>query len=120
MQSNKGEKHLTQAEVQAKADEISKEIGKKVHPIMFVDEDNNDQVIGYIREPERIVKLRVLDKSLQSPMTAAAECLEAVLLPEFSDERILSEDPVNDKIFIGAAMAALNIIQYSANQFKKK
>lgn len=110
---------LTNEQIQAKAVELESKYGCKIHPIVFMTE-NEEQVIGYMKEPPRMVKLRVLDKSLTSPMTAAAECLESVLLRDESDPRILSEMPEHDKIYLGACMEASNIIQFSANQFKKK
>lgn len=110
---------LTNEQVKIKAEELEKEYGCNIYPIVFM-HGENDQVVGFMKEPPRIVKLRVLDKSLTSPMTAAAECLESVLIEKESDPRILSEKPEHDKIYLGACVEATKIIEFSANQFKKK
>ena len=111
---------LTNEQVQAKADELQIREGCQVHPLVFVDTDTDTQVIGFVKEPSRMVKLRVLDKGLISPVTAAAELLDAVLIKDVSDARIWDEKPENDKIYLGAVMACYETIQLSTNQFKKK
>ncbi|KAA2242802.1 hypothetical protein F0L74_09750 [Chitinophaga agrisoli] len=111
---------LTNEQVQARAEELEKVHGCKIHPLVFMTEEGGEQIVGYMKEPPRIVKLRVLDKSITGPMTAASECLESVLIKEASDPRILSESPENDKVFLGACVAATKIIELSTNQFKKK
>lgn len=109
---------LTQEQIQQKADELSQQLNVKVHPLVFVDGD--EQIVGYITEPNRVTKLRVLDKGMISPISAAAELLEVILLKDESDSRILSDKPENDKIYMGAVMECYNTIQVSINQFKKK
>jgi hypothetical protein len=111
---------LTKEEIQAKADGLTEKYKVKVHPMLFQAEEGGEQIIGFIREPARIVKMRVLDKTISSPMTASAELLEACLIVEESDPRILSEASENDKIYIGACISASNIIKFSQDQFKKK
>ena len=110
---------LTNDQIKEKADKLKQEYGCEIYPISFMLSEG-DQVVGFMKEPPRIVKLRVLDKSLTSPMTAAAECLESVLIEKESDPRILSEKPEHDKIYLGACVEATKIIEFSANQFKKK
>lgn len=93
----------------------------KVHPLVFrVDEDGTDYCVGYMKDPPRLTKMRVLDKSLMSPMTAAEEMLTSCLIVDESDPRILSENPEYDSIHIGAVMVASSLIKYLTNQFKKK
>ena len=106
-------------ELELKADELGKIHGCKVHPLLF-DDGNGGQVTGFIKEPQRIVKMRALDKSFVSPVTAASELLDACLIKEESDARIYSEAAENDHIYIGAAMAAMDLVKMSVNQFKKK
>lgn len=109
---------MTNEEITTKADELSAREGCKVHPLVFKDGDN--QVIGFIKEPPRHVKLRVMDKGLTSPVTAAAEVLDAYLLRDESDNRIWEENPDNDNFYLGATMEAYNMISMAVNQFKKK
>lgn len=103
----------------AKAEELTKVHGCKVHPLVFVDEDNKP-VIGYLKEPPRFVKLRALDKVYTNPMSAASDLLDAYLIKEESDNRIYSESSDNDKYYFGAVNEANNLIKLTINQFKKK
>ena len=106
---------------EAKAHEIEKILKLyKVHPLVFKDEKTGEFIVGFIKEPERIVKHRILDKTVTGSVSAAAECLEIILIKEYSDARIYSEDPENDDINLGAVMACLELIKYKVNTFKKK
>ncbi len=111
---------MTNEEIQAKADELSTREGCKVHPLVFMTEDNIEKVVGFIKEPPRQVKLRVMDKGLTSPATAASEVVEAFLVKDASDPKIWDEKPENDKFYLGAVMEAYNMISMAVNQFKKK
>lgn len=111
---------LSQEEILQKADELSKIHGCKVRPLVFVDDATKETIVGYYKEPSRMVKTRVLDKAMQAPVTAACELLDAVLIGDASDPRILSESPENDKYYHGAALEIMTTITYSQNQFKKK
>ena len=110
---------MTNDEIILKADELSTREGCKVHPLVFKDEADAN-VVGFIKEPPRHVKLRVMDKGLTSPATAAAEVVDAFLLKDASDVRIWDEKPENDKYYLGATMEAYNMINMAVNQFKKK
>jgi len=110
---------MTNDEILLKADELSAREGCRVHPLVFL-ADGNEQVIGFIKEPPRFVKLRVMDKGLTSPATAAAEVLDAYLIKDESDARIYEEKPENDMYYLGATMEAYNLISMAINQVKKK
>lgn len=109
---------MTNDEILHKADELSTREGCKVHPLVFM--EGEEQIIGYIKEPPRHVKLRVMDKGLTQPATAASEVVEAFLLKPESDKRIWDENPANDKYYLGATMEAYNMINMAVNQIKKK
>ena len=109
---------MTNEEVKAKADELSKQHSVKVHPLLFK-VGKNEQVVGFIKEPPRFVKLRIMDKALISPVSAASEIVDAYLIKEESDARIYDEKSENDMYYIGAAMEAYNLIQVAVNQLKK-
>jgi hypothetical protein len=113
-------KKLSKEEIQTKADSLSKVHNVKVHPLVFEEEESGEQIIGFIKEPARLVKMRVLDKALTSPISAASELLDIAIIKEESDARILSENPEHDKYYLGAVMAAMGIIKYSQDTFKKK
>jgi hypothetical protein len=110
--------NLSNEEILTKAGELSQRENCKVHPLVFM--DGEEQIIGFIKEPPRHVKLRVMDKGLTSPITAASEILDAYLLKADSDTRIYDENPNNDNYYLGATMEAYNMITMSINQFKKK
>lgn len=104
-----------------KAESLSKQYNARVIPVILRDEENEGGwVVGYMKEPNRITKLRMLDKSMQGMITAAAELFEAVLLKDVSDARLYSDMAQHDKYYIGASLAANNFVQTSVDQFKKK
>ena len=112
---------MTNEEIELKRVELSKQHGCPVHAMVFTDGVNvDDKIIGFLKEPPRFVKLRVMDKGLTSPITAASEVVEGYLIKDASDPRIWDEKPENDKYYIGATMEAYNMISMSVNQFKKK
>jgi hypothetical protein len=110
---------MTNEQINEKAGELTTKVGCKVHPLIFMAE-GEDKVVGFIKEPPRHVKLRVMDKGLSQPATAASEVVEAFLIKEESDSRIWDEKPENDKYYLGATMEAYNMINMAINQFKKK
>lgn len=105
-------------EIESKAKELSAQTGKEVMPLIFM--DGETPVVGYIKMPERAVKMRAFDKALQSQTSAGAELLEYCLLKEHSDERIYSEKPEYDHIYIGACIAILGKVQIAVDQSGKK
>lgn len=112
---------MTNEEIQLKADELTQREGCQVHPLVFkASAEEDDTVIGYIKEPPRFVKLRVMDKGLTQPATAAAEVVDGYILKAESDPRIWDEKPENDRFYLGATMEAYNMINMSINTFKKK
>lgn len=101
--------------------ELQKSLGVyKVYPIIFKDVTTGEEVVGYLRHPDRIVQHRTMDKSLMGAISAAAELLDAILIKEASDPRITSENPAYDSINLGAVNAAHDLIKMNVNQFKKK
>jgi hypothetical protein len=111
---------MTVEEIELKAKELSEKHSCTVHPLVFKIENSEDNVVGFLKEPPRFVKLRVMDKGLTSPVTAASEVVDAYLLKEESDPRIYSEASENDKYYLGATLEAYNHIVLAVNQFKKK
>ena len=111
---------MTNEQIQAKAESLSINHNCIVHPIVFQEPESDERIVGFLKEPPRHVKLRVLDKGMTSPMTASAEMIDAYLIREDSDARIWDEKPENDKYYLGATMVANDLIKMSINQFKKK
>ena len=83
-------------------------------------DNEDDNVIGYVKEPPRFMKLRMMDKGLTAPISAAAEVYEAVLIKEASDHRCYSEDQKYDKYYMGGSMVVYDSVQMAVDQFKKK
>lgn len=105
--------------VKSKAEELSIKHNCKVNPFIFKTEDGD--IIGYLKEPERLLKLRVIDMLNMGQHTASGDAiLQACLIKEESDPRILSESPNDDMVYIGAVMHAQELVKYYTNQFKKK
>lgn len=101
-----------------KAVELSNELKCKVTPFAFIHEGEN--VIGYLREPDRLTKMRAIDLCEQSRTQAGALILISCLIQEHSDRRILEERPENDKIYLGAIDFAVNQVTYYNELLKKK
>jgi hypothetical protein len=102
-----------------KALELSEQLGVKVHPIVFKDKVTGEDIIGYLKEPNRAVKMAVLDKSVMGGFSAAQEMLEIILIKEHSNPRIYSDRPEDDEYNIGAVMAAFELVKFSVNSAKK-
>jgi hypothetical protein len=111
---------LTDEQIRAKAEELTAQHMAKVIPVVFEEDGSTDRVIGFIKEPNRPTKIRMLDKSVFGSASAAAEALDICLIREESDPRIYSEASENDKYYMGAAMACFELVKYSVSTFKKK
>ncbi|MFX1704598.1 hypothetical protein PV783_11625 [Chitinophaga sp. CC14] len=112
---------LSNEQIQEKASELEKKFGGKVTPIVFEIPETEEQVIGYLKEPNRLAKTRILDKAMAGMMVSAAQdLLELTIIAEASDPRIMSELPENDTYNLGAAMAAQGLVKFAVNTFKKK
>lgn len=106
----------TSAEIaKERAAELSKELNTIVHPLVFKGEDGED-IIGYFREPNRMQKIAIMDKSIMGSFSASAELYEILLLKEHSDHRLYSDRPEHDKYYMGGAMEVNNSIKFSLNQ----
>jgi hypothetical protein len=117
----KKDSKLTKEQIQERAEDLAKSHGVKVTPVVFEEPETGEQIIGYLKEPSRLAKTRILDKAMGGMMVSAAqELLELTIITEASDPRIMSELPENDKYNLGAAMEAQNLIKYAINTFKKK
>jgi len=99
-----------------KAAELSKQYNCKVTPFVFKDE-SGAEIVGYIKEPNRATKLRIIDKSYTgSPISSSSDVLDVYLVAEASDPRILSDDTY----YLGACKVAYNLVQLAVDQYKKK
>jgi hypothetical protein len=110
--------------VEAKAIALAEEYKCfKVHPIVFKadpNDPNSEEIIGYIKEPSRMAKMAVMDKSVIGGYGACEEILDSVLIKEHSDPRFSSESQEFDDIHMGLVMAVYNLIKFKTNTLKKK
>jgi hypothetical protein len=97
---------------------LSKELGKEVYYYTFETEDK-EEIVGFMKDPDRLIKMRALDMSLQSWTAAANILLETCLIKEYSDPRILDENPENDKIYFGFLMKANELVKFYSEKQKK-
>lgn len=107
-------------ELEKKAQELSVKYNCKVTPIVFFDEEKKEEVIGFIKEPSRMVKLRVMDKAVTSSITASADLFDTILIKEESDSRFSDDKSENDKYYLGGVMEAFKTIEFAQSIFKKK
>jgi hypothetical protein len=105
-------------EVDLKAAELTEKLKVKIHPFSFFSGDKF--VIGYMKEPNRLDKMRAIDLFDASRTQAGDYLLRTSLIHEESDKDILDENPKNDTIYLGAISFAIQILQISTEQLKKK
>lgn len=104
------------AEALAKANNVS-----KVHPIVQIDPETLSRHVCYLKEPNYLTKIRVMDKATTIGVyTAADELREACLIREASDSITYGEAPECDRYKMGVTDYALTMVTRLQNQFKKK
>ena len=101
----------------AKAKELSVKHGVKVTPFVFIVEGEN--IIGYLKDPSRMIKMQAIDIREQSKTQAGDLILRSALIQEESDKRILEEKPENDAIYLGAIDFAVNTVSIYREILKK-
>jgi hypothetical protein len=105
-------------EAEAKALELSAKYGKEITPFVFI--INEDPIIGYMQEPDRLSKMRAIDMYEASRTQAGDVILRTGLLQAESDKRILDENSANDAIYLGAIDFATKFVKIASEQLKKK
>lgn len=107
--------------IEVKAEQLSKALNCTVKPLVFVDAETKEEVVGFVKEPDRLLKLRMLDKSQQDgAFSFAAQVYDSILLKEESDPRLSSLDSKYDRYYLGGVMEAYKMVEISINNFKKK
>jgi hypothetical protein len=102
----------TAEEIAAKAAELSVRENAKVTPLCFTN-DEGEQVIGFVKEPNREAKMVALNDVLKMNMADAGRTvLDCGLLKEDSDPRILSDD----KMYMSACVACFSIVSITSNE----
>lgn len=108
------------ATLDSNAIELAKKYGvSKVHIYVALGE-NNERIVGYIKEPSYLQKIYAMDKIASVGAFTAAEEMRAILTLEESNELTKSTDSECDQYRLGMASTCLPIIQVAVNNFKKK
>lgn len=107
---------LTLEQIEEKRKQLETEHGRKVYAHSFLTE-TGEQVVGYLKDPDRLTKMRALDISLQSLSNAAKTLLEVSLIKEESSPLILDENS-DDRIYFSFIMKANELLQFYSEQKK--
>jgi hypothetical protein len=109
---------------QEQAVSIGESLKCKVHPIVFKvqNEGVEEEVAGYIRNPDLATKLRLVDLiNNGSAIVGSSNALESLLIRDYSDKRIVDKHiEENEKFWIGACYAMLGMIDVAYPDLKKK
>jgi hypothetical protein len=113
-------KYTTYQEINIKAEELTAQLGVKVHAFTAIDNTEDNKVVAFIKEPSRLIKSRAMDKTYNGMgFTAGSEMLEACIIREESDPRFLNEAPENDKFYLGASKFCADLLVMATNNTKK-
>jgi len=106
-------------EAEEKAVKLSEQLGSKVTAHIITTE-KGEHIVGFFKEPNRMTKMYALDMASQSLSQANDMLLNACLIKEESDHRILEDKPENDAIYLSFNMYASTLVQlYNLNLEKK-
>lgn len=108
---------MTQEEILAKAAELGASLGCSVRPFAFT--HKGKQIVGFLREPSRDVKMSAMDKVFSGSIMKAGEEILRVCLLDQSSPEILSNDTENDVVFITSCRQAANMLEIYSNELKK-
>ena len=116
---------LTIAENKAyneKCEALAKELSvSKVHVVVQIDPDTLERAVCYLKEPNYLTKIRVMDKATTMGIyTAAEELREVSVIKEHSDAITYSESSDSDRYKLGIVDYCLGMVTRLQNQFKKK
>ncbi|QTE37473.1 hypothetical protein J3L18_30985 [Mucilaginibacter gossypii] len=106
--------------INKKADDLSAQLNVKVHAFVAIDGTEDNKLVAFIREPNRLIKSRAMDKTYNGMgFTAGSEMFEACVVREETDPRFLSEAPENDKFYMGASKFCGDLLILATNNTKK-
>ena len=94
--------------------DLSKEIGVEIIPIVLA--VNNEPIVGFIKKPNRQVKLAAFDDTLKSPSQGGETIFNACFLQKDSDKRIEADDD----IYISFCIECMSLFKLYPNELKKK
>jgi hypothetical protein len=115
-------KKLSEEDLEAKRLEVSKALnGARVHLLVFEENEEDGQVVGFLKEPNLNMKIRVLDNiGSEKLISTGSTLLESIIIKEYSDSRIYDRHPDHDQYYLGATTEAIAICKVARNVVKKK
>lgn len=112
---------MEKEQIEEKAKLLSEKLGCNIKPLVFIDPETQENVIGFVKEPDRALKLRMLDKSQQDgAFTFASAVYDSIIIKEESDPRLTSTLQKDDRYYFGGVLVAYEMVEISVNNFKKK
>lgn len=117
---------VVSSEELSKYEEIAKTLAakygvSKVHIYIGIEPETKERVVCYLKEPNYIQKIYVMDKMAQSmPFAAGDELRDLITLKEESDPRTYLENSAYDNFRLGVVGTCVQIIDVIQNSFKKK
>jgi hypothetical protein len=105
-----------------KAEALAKSLGvSKVHAVVQINPDTLQRSVCFLKEPNYITKIRVMDKAASIGIYSAAEELrEMSVIRDHSDPITYSDHPESDKYKMGVVDYCLGMVNRLQNHFKKK
>lgn len=101
-----------------KAAELSGKLNVKVTELIF--EQDNEFIVGYLKQPNRLTVRAAYDRMEKyGKMDAGDILLEACLIRDESDRRILDPNPKYDSIYNWACLEAFRLIEFNISLSKK-
>lgn len=97
--------------------------GAEIEPLLFLDPKdavNGQPIVGFLKEPNRATKANIGDQILKSHFMGNMVALQACLLTEISDKRLLSQDRDYDAVIFAAGEKAAAFVKISIDLIKKK
>jgi len=104
------------------ANGLTERLGRKVHGLLLntagMNKTDGDWVVGYYYEPSLYQKMTILDHVDKDKILKGFQLLEANIIKEHSDPRLINkENAANHNVIIGASLAVVgSAIDFSINQ----
>jgi hypothetical protein len=117
---------LTLEQIEEKRLEVSHALGgSKVHALCYEENEEHGQVLVFLKEPNLQIKIRSLDSigagnGADNLVGTGSKLLEALIIKEYSDPRVLSGHTDFDTYYIAAATEAIGLCKAATNIIKKK
>ncbi len=107
---------------ETKAAELAKTHNvSKVHPVVQINPDTLERTVCYIKEPNYMTKVLLMDKAVTLGVFAAGEKMRNIcIIKEASDPITYGDHANSDEYKMGVVDYCITLIKRLTNQFKKK